>query len=245
VARRSLIAALLAALVAGGGLGAAHAESARKTAAKTIRVYFLLHGKVQPVARNLPVATNVLAQALQQLSRGPSATERQLGLTTGWRNVPPPGSIASTKGVPTVTTAALPRPYLAQVVYTLSPFSRTGVVAVNGHRYRRGDFEDLTPAILVESPLPFQRVPSPIHASGTANTFEAVFQVELTDPEGKIVVSRTVHATSGTGTRGTFRFTVPYTVGRSGLGELVVFERSAKDGSRIHLVEIPVWLTRP
>ena len=241
MAHRSLTVALLAVLAV-VTLGSARAEQAAP-ANKTVRVYFLLHGKVQPVGRSVPAA-NALVQAFQQLSRGPSATERQLGLTTGWAKVPPTGSIASTNGVPTVTTTALPRPYLAQVVYTLSPFSRSGVVAVNGRRYRRRNFESLTPAVLVESPLPFQKVASPIRASGTANTFEAVFQVELTDPEGRIVVTRTVHATSGTGTRGPFRVTVPYTIGRNGIGELVVFERSPKDGSRIHLVEIPVSLVR-
>jgi hypothetical protein len=49
-----------------------------------------------------------------------------------------------------------------------------------------------------------------------------------------------VTATSGTGTRGTFDFTTePYTVPFDGVGALIVFEHSAKDGSRINLVEIP------
>ena len=49
-------------------------------------------------------------------------------------------------------------------------------------------------------------------------------------------------ATSGTGTRGTFEFTVPFEF--DGVGELIVFESSAKDGSRINLVEIPLRMTR-
>ncbi|MBA3333030.1 MAG: hypothetical protein H0U30_03485 [Actinobacteria bacterium] len=51
-------------------------------------------------------------------------------------------------------------------------------------------------------------------------------------------------ATSGTGTRGTFEFTVPFEVPFDGVGELIVFESSAKDGSRINLVEIPLRMTR-
>ena len=51
-----------------------------------------------------------------------------------------------------------------------------------------------------------------------------------------------VTATSGTGTRGTFDFTTkPYT-GKAGEGALVVFELSAKDGSRTKEVRIPVQL---
>ena len=49
-------------------------------------------------------------------------------------------------------------------------------------------------------------------------------------------------ATSGSGTRGTFDFTVPFTVEHAQSGKLVVFESSAENGSRIHVVEIPLRL---
>ena len=48
--------------------------------------------------------------------------------------------------------------------------------------------------------------------------------------------------TSGSGTRGTFDVTIPYPGGHGGRGKLVVFESSAKDGSRINVVPIPVTL---
>ena len=99
-----------------------------------------------------------------------------------------------------------------------------------------------TPAILVESPLPEAQVKSPLRITGTANTFEATFQYELVDSGGKIVAKHFVTATSGSGTRGTFDFTVEYPAGHSGPGKLVVYESSAKDGSRIHDVEIPLQL---
>ena len=84
---------------------------------------------------------------------------------------------------------------------------------IDGERLTRADFEDYTPAILVESPLPFQDVTSPVRASGTANTFEANFNYELTDTDGRIVDENFVTATSGTGTRGTFEFTTkPFTI---------------------------------
>jgi hypothetical protein len=81
--------------------------------------------------------------------------------------------------------------------------------------------------------------------TGTANTFEATFEYELTDTDGRIVDDHFVTATSGTGTRGTFDFTTAaYEIPFDGVGALIVFERSAKDGSRINLVEIPVRMTR-
>ena len=81
--------------------------------------------------------------------------------------------------------------------------------------------------------------------TGTANTFEATFSYELTDTDGLIVDENFVTATSGTGTRGTFDFTTdPFTVPFDGIGGLIVFERSAKDGSRINLVEIPLRMTK-
>ncbi|HEU5206390.1 MAG TPA: Gmad2 immunoglobulin-like domain-containing protein, partial [Gaiellaceae bacterium] len=109
----------------------------------------------------------------------------------------------------------------------------------------RADFEEQTPAILVESPLAFEDVASPLQVTGTANTFEANFEYELTDTDGKIVDESFVTATSGTGTRGTFDFTTDaFTVPFDGVGALIVFERSAEDGSRMNLLEIPLRMTR-
>ena len=84
-----------------------------------------------------------------------------------------------------------------------------------------------------------------MQASGTANTFEANFHYTLTDTDGLIVDENFVTATSGTGTRGTFEFTTDeYTVPFDGIGALIVFERSAEDGSKVHIVEIPLRMSR-
>jgi len=98
----------------------------------------------------------------------------------------------------------------------------------------------------VESPLAFEEVASPLNVTGTANTFEATFNYELTDTDGLIVDENFVTATSGTGTRGTFDFTTDaFTVPFDGIGALIVFELSAEDGqTRLHLVEIPLKMSR-
>jgi NADPH-dependent glutamate synthase beta subunit-like oxidoreductase len=84
-----------------------------------------------------------------------------------------------------------------------------------------------------------------VTARGTANTFEATFDYELTDTDGRIVDENFVTATSGTGTRGTFEFTTAeYEIPFDGVGALIVFERSAEDGSRMNVVEIPLRMAR-
>ena len=104
---------------------------------------------------------------------------------------------------------------LAQVVYTLTQFPEVEEVEVQEEFATRADFEDLTPAILVESPLAFEDVASPLRVMGTANTFEANFQYELTDTDGRIVDESFVTATSGSGTRGTSTSRQPPTPSRS------------------------------
>jgi immunoglobulin-like protein involved in spore germination len=188
------------------------------TQKSAVRIYFLRDGKVAPVGRELP--SSARDALLAALNDGPTARERAAGF------MPAEGA---------ARTAAL--------VYTLSQFAPRAAVEVDGRSYTRADFEDLTPAILVESPLPFQAVSAPLRVTGTANTFEATFAYELLDPVGKVLSDNFVTATSGSGTRGTFDFTVPFEA-PNGLGKLVVFEHSAADGSRIHQVEIPLTLAR-
>jgi germination protein M len=183
---------------------------------KTVRVYFMRDGKVGPVARRLETVDR--ASLLAAVAAGPTAGERAIGFT---------------QGEATERTA--------EEVYTLSQFAPSKPVDVNGRSYTRADFEDLTPSILVESPLPFASATSPLRVWGTANTFEATFDYELVDRTGKVISHHFVTATSGSGTRGTFDFTVPFEA-PNGLGKLVVFEVSAADGSRIHQVEIPLTL---
>jgi immunoglobulin-like protein involved in spore germination/sporulation and spore germination protein len=207
-----------------------------------LRVYFLLDGKVQPVAREVPKTVAVARAALDELAEGPTKSERELGLTSDAAT--PISTVVIENGVAKIS-GDVSSAGLAQVVYTLTQFPTVKRVKIDSKQYTRKSMEDYTPAILVESPLPFETVGNPLRARGTANTFEANFEYEVVEPEGRIVDSHFVTATSGTGTRGTFDFrSRPYEISREGLGALIVFERSAKDGSRINLVEIPVQMNR-
>jgi hypothetical protein len=200
------------------------------------RVYFLRDDKVWPVARTLDSA-DAVSSALDELFAGPNVHEREaLGATTA---IPGGGpSVSIEDGVATLESpqGQFSREALAQIVYTLTGLE--GIRAVDvGKLYTRSDFEEQTPTVLVESPLPFAEVTSPLEASGTANTFEATFNYELLDSDGSVVDENFVTATSGTGTRGTFDFT---TGDFEEAATLRVFEISAEDGSRTREVEIPL-----
>jgi hypothetical protein len=190
-------------------------------ATSAARVYFLRDGKVWPVAREVPTGEAVTS-LVDALREGPTDEEAGLGFTTA---------------VPAGDDETPSREALAQLVYTLTGFTGADSAEVDGDTYTRSDFEEQTPSVLVESPLPYAEVTSPLNATGTANTFEATFNYELLDADGKVVDENFVTATSGTGTRGTFDFT---TGEFDDVAALKVFEVSAEDGSRIREVEIPL-----
>ena len=245
---------LLLLLGACGGNGSSTTSGATETTSTTsattttepettaLRVYYLLDGKVQPVAREVPKTQAVARAALDELANGPTASESDLGLTSevpaGSSGIAIENRVAKPSGL-----TGLSRTGLAQVVYTLTQFPTVDEVEIDGRTYARHDFEDETPIILVESPLPDESVSSPIRATGTANTFEATFEYDVVGPDGKVLATHFVTATSGSGTRGTFDFTTkPFSA--TGDGALVVYELSAKDGSRIHEVRIPLHFVK-
>ena len=245
--KRALLAAALVILTAGCAGDDERTTTDTTTTAPTtqtspVRVYWLRDGKVWPVARDVETPA-VATAALGELFEGPTEQEADLGLTTAIPDGIEEADVSIEDGLAAVQLdVQLLDEALAQIVYTLTEFPTVERVEIQERIVTRADFEDETPAILVESPLSFEEVASPLRVTGTANTFEANFQYELTDPDGVVVAENFVTATSGTGTRGTFEFSVPFEF--EGEGTLTVFESSAKDGSRINIAEIPLRLTR-
>jgi germination protein M len=205
-----------------------------------LSLYFLRDGKVAPEQRGITTGPAIATVTIHQLLEGPAtdlttAIPRELRL----RRLAIDRGVASVELSPRLTD----REALAQIVYTLTQFPTVKGVAINGaSRVDRADFEAQTPPILVESPLPGEYVESGFEVAGTANTFEATFNYELKDAGGRVLRKDFVTATSGSGTRGTFEFTVPFEVEKPQQGKLVVFELSAEDGSRVHESEIPLFL---
>ena len=214
------------------------ASSVPSEAPALVALYFLQDGKVWPEQRGLVTGPAIATNTVHQLFEG---TESELTSAippeTRLRSLAIKGGVASIVLDPPVTDPKA----LAQLTYTLTQFDSVQRVSFNGDPpVGRAAFEAETPAILLESPLSHEEVGSGFEATGTANTFEATFQYELRDADDKILKKNFVTATSGSGTRGTFRFTVPYEA--SGPGRLVVFEISAEDGSRTNERSIPLSL---
>jgi hypothetical protein len=207
-----------------------------------VAIYFLRDGKVAPVSRDVDAGPALGRAAVNELLDGPAADEAvQTAIPSGieLESLSIAGGVAAVELSKPLSTERAE----AQLVYTLTQFPTVkrvdyGADAPVGRRA----FEEQTPAVLVESPLPGDSVESGFEVTGTANTFEATFNYELKDASGKVVSKNFVTATSGSGTRGTFRFTVPYELDEPQDGTLVIFELSAEDGSRTHASEIPLHL---
>ena len=241
----------------------------RAAPARTASLYFLRGEKLGVAHERVARSAAPVAAALGLLMRGPSAKERAAGLASQipagsrLRGVTLAGGVASVdlssrfaSGGGSATMFAR----LAQVVFTatqfpnvhgvrflldghaVTTFSSEGIV-LRGLQTRAG-YEDVAPPILVEWPAVGDAIRSPLHLAGTANVFEATFELRLLGANGRVLAHRTVHATCGTGCRGHFRLQVPFTWHGAARGTVVVFEPSAKDGSPTHRVRVPVSFRR-
>ena len=255
-----LVLGLLAIGIAAGCTGDESGSTPSTTAAtgtpRRVAIYLVREGKVAPVPRIVRDASgDAMYPALLELAHAHdrlSEREQSEGYET---SVPPTVASAGTSsgldvvdGVARVALweAPLPRMAQAQVVYTLTRFPdvKRVVFVADGRESRpftRKDFEDETPQILVESPLPGDSVTSPIRLRGTANVFEATVSLDVRDDAGKRILQTFTTATSGTGTRGTFDTMLPLP-GREGTVMVVAYEASAKDGRPLHVVEVPLKL---
>jgi hypothetical protein len=203
------------------------------------------------VTVRVPAAPAVARAALEQLLAGPPS---------GFETTLPPGveleeltiadgharaRFSGALGVP-------PRTAQAQIVSTLAQFPtvRRVSVLVDGKHVplengagrpvaggaTASDYVDLTPEalIFVREPARDSTVSSPVRASGTANVYEATVQVEIWRG-AELVDTRTITATSGSGTRGMWAASLALP---SGEVRLLFFAPSAADGSHLHETEV-------
>jgi hypothetical protein len=213
---------------------------------QSVAVYFLRDGKLSPVRRSVETSPTPGRTALASLFEGPTSAERADGLETAIPGGTTVDGVTLTDGVAAVDLQG-PLPAsrdqglleTAQIVATLTRFPTVHAVRLGGRTWTRHGVEQQTPQILVESPLPGDRVATPIHVRGTANVFEATVSFEVRDGHGKVVLRSFTTATSGTGTRGTFEtaLAVPSVAGPV---TIVAFEASAEDGRPLHVTKVPV-----
>src|SRR5262249_30837835 len=152
---------LVAAACGGGGKSKPTVTIAPAPMAKVI-AYFLHDGKLQPVARFVPEGRFLARNSLDALQDGLTPRERERGWTTAI--APPLGGLVESPTTVMLTVNGQPsHEALAQVYSTLAGLPGHRSIVIDGRRYTGADFEDETPAILVESPLPFAHVSSPLH----------------------------------------------------------------------------------
>jgi spore germination protein GerM len=106
----------------------------------------------------------------------------------------------------------------------------------------RRDFQDVAPAIVVESPRIGAEVSSGVEVSGFANVFEANVSLRVTDEKDKVLAETFTTATCGTGCWGDFVQALEFEVDHRQPGVIQVFTFSAEDGSEQDVVIVPVTL---
>jgi hypothetical protein len=96
--------------------------------------------------------------------------------------------------------------------------------------------------IAVALPQSGMRVTSPVTITGSADVFEATVNIRVLNGNGEVIAESFAMATCGTGCRGDFSTQIDVPIDAEQPGTVQVFEYSAKDGSMINVVEIPVTL---
>jgi hypothetical protein len=222
-------------------------------------VFFSREGKVAAAGRAVEPPA-VARGAMEALLAGPNDVEAGIGMEATLGEHTQLLGIEIADGVATVDlsgdfvndTGADIALRVAQVVFTLTQFPTVdrvtltiegftaptvGFDAIPVIEVDRSDFEDQTPAILVESPTPGATVTSPVTVTGISNTFEANVRYDVTDAGGAVVDDGFTTATAGTGTWGEFSFTIAPDPGDV---TLTVFQESAEDGRRVDEYVVPL-----
>jgi germination protein M len=229
-------------------------------------------GGLVPVERGvsqLEPAGSTERAALEALLAGPS--EGELAASPALFTVMPEGTRLlglelGTGGVATVDLSsefesagsANAKGRLAQVVFTLTQFptitdvhlriAGTPITVFSDAQLPldppvdRSDYADQLPVIFLDRPAWGAALGNPAHLTGLADAFEGQFLVRILDAGGHSIADRSVMASCGTGCRGTFDETLPYSVTVAGPGRVQAYELSEVDGSIVNLTDYPVTL---
>jgi hypothetical protein len=220
----------------------------------TLNTYFLRTDKVGVGHRHIARTPSVARAATELLLAGPTSDERSAGLSSAIPTDTRLRSIDLADGVLTIdlskefvanADAPAMRRRLAQLVFTLTQFESVGSVRVRidgqptatfgtsgltlDGPLDRSDFTTETPLILVETVAPGDVVPATPRVGGINNTFE-----------GRTLADTFTTGRGPMGQWGRFDTVVPIARGSNPSGKVVLFESSAKDGSEINAVEVPV-----
>jgi len=139
---------------------------------------------------------------------------------------------ASPSAVPSPTVAASPS---VTIRPTVTPTPVPNVCLRNP--------DPATPSVLViDQPLPFQAVTSPLTVRGKVAAFEATFKITIYRADGSVIADVVGMSAEGQ-TLSPFSQRVPFSVTGPTTACLWVYEASARDGSPIHVGQVPLLLT--
>jgi len=243
---------------------ASPSPSSAPTGTTVVRAYFWLDGGqgvagLVAVLREVPATKAVATAAVNALLAGPVAAEDSRGISTAVPDATQLLGLSIDNGVATVDLSSefqaggggdAYQTRLAQVVYTLTQFPSIKAVGLqiegsgDSIALKRTDYVQLLPTMWVDRPAWGGAIGNPAHVTGNADVFEATFRISILDGSGKVIADQQVMATCGSGCRGTFDTTIPYTVTKAQYGTLRVYDRSAQDGSPENIRDYRVWLTK-
>ena len=95
------------------------------------------------------------------------------------------------------------------------------------------------PQFSIRQPQPNDLVDSPMEVCGVGTGFEGVFEARVRDGNGAELARQTINA-GGTGIWGNFHVTLAVGVPTTAQGTLEIYENSARDGSEVGMVTVPV-----
>ncbi len=162
-----------------------------ETAPAIVTVYFLRDGKVGAASRAVVAGPQIGRAAIMELLEGPAdsgasrraanvdsrrhASSKSLSIVEGPREG---------RAVGSQLTGEIERPGRLYADPVPAPCAMVFIDCRRCSRASRADLEEFSPSVLVESPTPGEQVSSPLRITGTANTFEATFNVEVVDDRG-------------------------------------------------------------
>ncbi len=155
------------------------------------------------------------------------------------------GSSGEALGIASIVDTLTEFPTIQKVAFTVDGSKEKGMdwwghVGLYEQPFKRDVANVFEPAIWVTAPVKDQVISSPVKISGSARVFEATVSYRLRDANGTIIAQGNTMASEGAPGRGDYNADLVFSASGPGKGQIEVFEASAKDGSDINKVIIPV-----
>lgn len=239
----------------------AGSEAGPPPSGTVVRLYYLDGEKLQVVLGLTEPTQGVAADSLRLLFDNEEANQTAIPAGTELLGLSVAGGEATvdlSREFESGGGSASMQARVAQVVFTLTQWpdvihtvsfrldgedvDAIGGEGVKAQALTRNDFEDVLPAILVETPVANTFAVSPLTVAGSASVFEANVSLRVEDESGRTLGKAFATALEGAPGRGPFEATIEFEVDEPTSGVLVAFEASAADGSETNVVRVPLRL---